>query len=112
MRYLVGILSLALFALSCETTKQTAVTDISLKYHAIIACGSEWDMRSEEAAEWGERIVDLTAAEGISILSYDLEFVVVEHNGFCGNCSATGDILVVTAPESEEDALRALGFVD
>jgi hypothetical protein len=114
MRNLIGFFCLCLLAFACEKQDTTILPpdSVALELHAIIACGSTYDLGNESAEGWGQRIVDLVAAEGITIISYELDFVEVEHVGFCGNCSHTGDILKVTAPEEDEEALRALGFVN
>jgi hypothetical protein len=112
MRNLIGVLCLSLLALACEKQETTILPpdSVALELHAIVICGSTYDLGDESAEDWGQRIVDLVTADGITIISYELDFVEVEHPGFCGNCSRTGDILKVIAAEEDEDALRALGF--
>jgi hypothetical protein len=114
MRNLIGILCLSFLAFSCGKEEMTIQplpqTGIALELHAIVICGSTYDLGDESAEDWGQRIVDLVTADGITIISFELDFVEVEHIGFCGNCSRTGDILKVIAAEEDEDALRALGF--
>lgn len=114
MRNLIGILCLSFLAFACEKEETTILSpdSVALELHAIVACGSTTDLGSETAEEWGQRIIDLVSADGITIVSYELEFMEVENPGFCGNCSHTGDILKVIAPEEDEEALRALGFVN
>ena len=112
MRNLIGILCLAFLAFACEKEEATILPPdgIALELHAIVICGSTYDLGDESAEDWGQRIVDLVTADGITIVSFVLDFVEIEHQGFCGNCSRTGDILKVIAAEEDENALRALGF--
>jgi hypothetical protein len=116
MRNLIGILCLSFLAFACDKEDVTILpappNSIALELHAIVICGSTYDLGDESAEDWGQRIVDLLSADGITILSFELDFEEVEHPGFCGNCSRTGDILKVIATEEDEDALRALGFED
>jgi len=114
MRNLIGIFCLCVLAFACEKEETSILlTDsVALQFHAIVICGSTYDLGNETAEEWAQRIVDLVTDDGITIISHELDFVEVENPGFCGNCSHTGDILKVIAPEEDEEALRALGFVD
>jgi hypothetical protein len=112
MRNLIGILCLSFLAFACEKEETILLSpdSVALEFRAIVACGSTYDLGNETAEEWGQRVVDLVTEDGITIISFELDFVEVENPGFCGNCSRTGDILKVIAAEDDEDALRGLGF--
>lgn len=114
MRNLIGILSLCFLVFACEKEDVTIlpVDGVALELHAIIICGNSFDLGNETPQEWGQRVVDAVTASGHTIISFELDFVEVEQHGFCGNCSATGDILKVVTTEADEVALRELGFVD
>ncbi len=112
MRTLMMFFGLALLSFSCEKEEVTIlpVAEVELELYAIVACGGDFDLENENAQEWGDRIVNSVTNEGLTILEYRVEFEEVEHPGFCGNCSPSGDILRVKTLTEDAEALRALGF--
>lgn len=114
MRTLMFLFGLCLFTMACDKEEVSILPvqedQMELELHAIFSCGGEFDFGSETAEDWGQRIVDAVTADGLTVISFEVDFQKVEHQGFCGNCAPTGDFLKVVIPEDEAEEFRALGF--
>ena len=91
MRTLIFLFGLCLFTMACEKEEMTILP------------------LPQDQMEL-ELIVDAVTADGLTVISFEVDFQKVEHQGFCGNCAPTGDFLKVVIPEDEAEEFRALGF--
>lgn len=114
MRKFLILAALLPFAFACERETTEVLDQSTLKFYAIVACGSETDLGDESPAEWAHRMADIAIGAGLDVLNHELGFEPqpVPDQPICGNCMRTGDVVRITVPLAQESPLRELGFVD